>query len=861
MNMKEKEGKSVLSLPFLFPVLTAIVLLILIYPDVIFLGASFRPSDLFDEFTHINSTPTSWFPDPAYRSPRDGYIDLPAALLQHEPAIHYMRRVIQNGESPFWNPYTAAGTVGVETMVDTKTSPVTLLAATLGANNFAFHFAWLFFCFLALYCLLKIGTVYLNLSPCAACITAFAFLMNGFLTANLATSVTPPYLLSPILFYALLHLATVQRPQTTDMARTVLEHGKASLLVETFQMLRQRSPSFICAILAEALLMLTLFMPVLLLVMTSVHLLAFIWACQQQQTLRQRLATLAILSMAPLTAFLLIAPISLPVLENLMTHPLLNTYNHLAQDFHAYPPHALISLFTPKHLWESYNTSFKILFSGAARTLFLQGKTIPHTGLICAFLALLSCNDASPIRRPLRYTCLVLLLIGVGRSFNLFPFTLITRLPAYRIPRVVYWPALWMLPFCLLIGMGFDTLQNTVRFPKRYLTYFLVPPILLLLLASNTGLPSDRFIPIRFTLLAAIFGALFLATLLLYRYPGKKQWLCLAILLLCFFELTYYANHLRPKRIEIPTFPSPVLEFVHQHLNNTPQARVLQIGRNDLAPSWGSAFQIPQVGDHCSGVMPWYQHFFFQYFNETPGQTEGFLTMGHGSTPGPPRIHEHALDLLGVRYILVNKQRAPYTQFFQDSGYPVVFEDDANRNPQAQKIVFENIDALPRAYCVHALKTAPLDLNAPTYRNCAWSNDPQLLQIAAEKNIPIDLPTNIPPTPAVITDYKHAHLKLKVLLNRPGVLVLSDTWHRNWRATANGKPTYLARINDAFRGIALDPGSYTIEMYYRPRSLRLGNILCITTLILLLSLQIQRPIRTTIPAIWRGKKSWKKLFP
>jgi hypothetical protein len=52
--------------------------------------------------------------------------------------------------------------------------------------------------------------------------------------------------------------------------------------------------------------------------------------------------------------------------------------------------------------------------------------------------------------------------------------------------------------------------------------------------------------------------------------------------------------------------------------------------------------------------------------------------------------------------------------------------------------------------------------------------------------------------------------------NGPIFLVVADTYHSGWRATVDGKPSTIHRVNHLWRGIALPEGRHTVAMTYVP---------------------------------------------
>jgi uncharacterized membrane protein YfhO len=58
--------------------------------------------------------------------------------------------------------------------------------------------------------------------------------------------------------------------------------------------------------------------------------------------------------------------------------------------------------------------------------------------------------------------------------------------------------------------------------------------------------------------------------------------------------------------------------------------------------------------------------------------------------------------------------------------------------------------------------------------------------------------------------------------DRTGYLVLADTHHPGWVATASGETLETLPTNHAFRAVSLQKGEHTVVFQYAPLSFRLG---------------------------------------
>ena len=60
-----------------------------------------------------------------------------------------------------------------------------------------------------------------------------------------------------------------------------------------------------------------------------------------------------------------------------------------------------------------------------------------------------------------------------------------------------------------------------------------------------------------------------------------------------------------------------------------------------------------------------------------------------------------------------------------------------------------------------------------------------------------------------------------------GMLTLTDTYARGWRATIDHRPSPVLRVDGVFRGVCIDdPGMHHVELVYRPPNWWLALTLC-----------------------------------
>ncbi len=91
---------------------------------------------------------------------------------------------------------------------------------------------------------------------------------------------------------------------------------------------------------------------------------------------------------------------------------------------------------------------------------------------------------------------------------------------------------------------------------------------------------------------------------------------------------------------------------------------------------------------------------------------------------------------------------------------------------------------------------------------------------------------------------------LSARVTGPGVAVFTESWHPDWRATVDGEPATVHRVNHDFRGVIVPPGEHVIHMTFAPAKQRVCIAASVATMLLLLGLLVSRPAnaRTTAPA-------------
>lgn len=178
-------------------------------------------------------------------------------------------------------------------------------------------------------------------------------------------------------------------------------------------------------------------------------------------------------------------------------------------------------------------------------------------------------------------------------------------------------------------------------------------------------------------------------------------------------------------------------------------------------------------------------------------------------------VESPLIDLLNVRYIVVDRN-IPETR--EDHEALAETRTEVYRDQNA--IIYESPTVLPRAWMVYDVRTeadqeglgqlasgeedgarvAYVKGDAPEVRSPEEGDEPSVVVSAW--------------TPDVMT--------LDVSQSGSGLLVVSEVYSENWKATIDGEAVDVLQTDHALLGIPVDAGDHTIELRYDPDSLTLG---------------------------------------
>jgi hypothetical protein len=202
-----------------------------------------------------------------------------------------------------------------------------------------------------------------------------------------------------------------------------------------------------------------------------------------------------------------------------------------------------------------------------------------------------------------------------------------------------------------------------------------------------------------------------------------------------------------------------------------------------------------------------------RFFGIPPGQIwHGELSVMK-SAGGVARQPAELLDLLSVRFYYGHR---PLPVGRSRLGTPTVPESDPPLLVRRQ--------AVPRAYVVHEIIRVETESEALDLVR-AGRFDPHRQVILHSDPGPVKPRLGESPEKTQIASYRATRVEVEATCWSSCLLVLTDLFDPNWRATLGGEPIEVVAANFLFRGVRLPAGDHRVVFEYRPDSFYRGAVI------------------------------------
>jgi hypothetical protein len=214
--------------------------------------------------------------------------------------------------------------------------------------------------------------------------------------------------------------------------------------------------------------------------------------------------------------------------------------------------------------------------------------------------------------------------------------------------------------------------------------------------------------------------------------------------------------------------------------------RVMPLGRLIQDNRW-AAWEISSLGGYHGAKLRSYQDLLDNVFYKS-------------ANPALP-LNLPFFAAMNCKYFVAEGQLPP------EAGLELVTSD-----AQDKWVLYRNPKVLERAYFADTVEVisdreqALTRLMTPDFN---WSN-----RAVLEKTLPGAVAFS-GERKATVTEYGTRRVKITATTATPTLLVLSDAYYKpGWKATLDGSPTEIYRVNTYVRGIYLPPGNHALEFQY-----------------------------------------------
>ena len=196
-----------------------------------------------------------------------------------------------------------------------------------------------------------------------------------------------------------------------------------------------------------------------------------------------------------------------------------------------------------------------------------------------------------------------------------------------------------------------------------------------------------------------------------------------------------------------------------------------------------------------------------------------------------PVVHETLFDLLNVKYYAAPAQ----AQRVGDSSSDRILMKNVFVSDGLSFDLYENVDALPRAFIVHQVKEV-------NYQEAGPILLPRLLLEGAETASFVEgrlpFPMNkvsvdqAAEESCTVTRWRPTGMTVDVTLKQPALVLVVENSYPGWLATVDGIAVEMLPANLCMQAIPVPAGAHQIDIRYEPSSFRMGRristaVLCV----------------------------------
>ncbi len=364
---------------------------------------------------------------------------------------------------------------------------------------------------------------------------------------------------------------------------------------------------------------------------------------------------------------------------------------------------------------------------------------------------------------------------------------------------------LFLVDFCLavLAALGLDALLRDKKRWKKVIPslapFFLGYGFLwLLVLGAKNVWPDASWIANlaiskrNLILPTGLFlaGGFLIFSLVSKRVPKKAVFFLIFTLVI--FDFLRFGWKFTPFTKETWLFPpTETIKF----LQSDPDIfRFMTTDRRLFAPNFSLPYRLQTVEGYDPLYLTRYAELIAASERGEPNITPPF---GFNRIITPHNYQSPLVDLLNVKYVLSLED-------LEADRLTLAFQEGQTR-------VYQNENAFPRAFIVYDYRLAQ---NKQEAINWLMSEEIDLLKTAVLEEEPPNQDFAEGENEVEIEAYQENKITMTVETDKPGILILTDSYYPGWNASIDNKQTKVYRADYNFRGVIIPAGEHKVVLEY-----------------------------------------------
>ncbi|MCC6486538.1 MAG: YfhO family protein [Candidatus Hydrogenedentes bacterium] len=452
-------------------------------------------------------------------------------------------------------------------------------------------------------------------------------------------------------------------------------------------------------------------------------------------------------------------------------------------------------------IWPNWGTPHAEPFQNDAQMgFFWESASYPGVVTLCFALAALAVLWRKPGVLEFGVLALIALVLALGRHSPLYwlAYELVPGFALFRAPgRLLFYT---VFSFAVLAGLALSNAEaRRVKVAIAAAICVVGEAVLIIPIAVQSSLRGSPVSLLWLPLLLCVLLGVLAFFWAFQRVPtGVWQIACVVTLVAEF--LVYWAPLVTAVPVEKALPPSGVAEFLAGQRAKE-EFRILDTA-GILPQQIAARYGIETVTGYHPGIYGHYLDLYKKIWFQDDSDIVELLVHPPNEIACPT-----VLDLMNVRYIITS-------QILTSGGYTEAYRTTPEESERIQ-FVYRRESALPRAFLVaKAVEPSP----GITVVDQVCQIDPRQECLVSED--PVDGTAKFQELDVKRTS--PGDFRLEFEADAPGVVVLSQAWHPDWRATDGGKPVQVRRVNHAQAGVPVEAGKHQLRVFYFPWDFYLG---------------------------------------